>query len=216
VFPTVEVFDVSLPLSEQLAIWPGDPKLSRTLASSIARGDIANVSHLDLGAHTGTHVDAPFHFVDSMSGIDQLPLDALIGPCLVVEANPPGPELRPQDLPETEHRRILFKTRNSARWASSPSEFDRDFVGVGLELAVRLVQRQVLLVGVDYLSVEPFDAPRPHPVHVTLLEARIVVVEGLDLSRVEPGEYELFCLPLKLVGSDGAPARTVLVRRSTP
>ncbi len=212
---TVEIFDVSLPLSEQLAIWPGDPKLSRTLASSIARGDIANVSHLDMGAHTGTHVDAPFHFVDSMSGIDQLPLEALIGPCLVVEANPPGTELRPQDLPETEHRRILFKTRNSARWASAPSEFDREFVGVGLDLALRLVQRQVLLVGVDYLSVEPFQAPQPHPVHVTLLEARIVVVEGLDLGRVEPGEYELFCLPLKLVGSDGAPARTVLVRRST-
>lgn len=212
---TVEIFDVSLPLSEQLAIWPGDPKLSRTLASSIARGDIANVSHLDMGAHTGTHVDAPFHFVDSMSGIDQLPLEALIGPCLVVEANPPGTELRPQDLPETEHRRILFKTRNSARWASAPSEFDREFVGVGLDLALRLVQRQVLLVGVDYLSVEPFQAPPPHPVHVTLLEARIVVVEGLDLGRVEPGEYELFCLPLKLVGSDGAPARTVLVRRST-
>jgi arylformamidase len=132
----------------------------------------------------------------------------------VVWAEPPGTELRPEDLPETDHVRILFKTRNSRRWTPDPNlEFDTGFVAVGLPLARRLVAEGKRLVGVDYLSVETFDAPFEHPVHKTLLEASTVVVEGLDLSAVEPGEYELYCLPLKLVASDGAPARTILVRR---
>jgi arylformamidase len=129
-----------------------------------------------------------------------------------VEANPPGLELRPEDLPATEHLRVLFKTRNSARWAAGESDFETEFVAVGLDLARRLVAEGKVLVGVDYLSVESYHAPFEHPVHHTLLAARVVVIEGLDLSGVEPGEYDLYCLPLKLVGSDGAPARTVLVR----
>jgi arylformamidase len=209
----MKLFDVSVPISTRLPTWPGDPKVTLERVSSIAKGDAANVSHLDAGVHTGTHVDAPVHFVDGASGIDSIPLETLVGPCLVVEADPPWLELRPEDLPATEHSRILFKTRNSARWAARKTDFETEFVAVGLELARRLVAEGKLLVGVDYLSVESYHAPFEHPVHHTLLEARIVVIEGLDLSAVEPGEYDLYCLPLKLVGSDGAPARTMLVRR---
>jgi len=207
------IFDVSVPVSARLPTWPGDPRVSLTRASSIANGDPANVSRLEAGVHTGTHVDAPVHFVDGSTGIEEIPIETLVGPCLVVAANPPGLELRPQDLPETPHKRILFKTRNSEHWARGDTDFETEFVAVGLELARRLVAEGKLLVGVDYLSVESYHAAFEHPVHHALLEARIVVVEGLDLSRVDPGEYDLFCLPLKLVGSDGAPARTVLVRR---
>ena len=206
------ILDVSVPVSPGLPTWPGDPKISLTRASAISRGDAANVSRLDAGVHTGTHVDAPVHFVEGGTGIDSIPIETLVGPCLVVEADPPGLELRPEDLPTTPHLRILFKTRNSRRWAAGEESFDTEFVAVGVELAARLVSEGKILVGVDYLSVESYHAPFAHPVHHALLEARVVVVEGLDLSRAEPGEYDLYCLPLKLVGSDGAPARTVLVR----
>lgn len=208
----VEIFDVSVPISEQLPTWPGDPAISLKRASSIAAGDPANVSRLEAGVHTGTHVDAPVHFVEGAPGIDSIPVETLVGPCLVVAADPPGLELRPEDLPATHHERVLFKTRNSKRWSAGDLSFDTEFVAVGPELAARLVAERKRLVGVDYLSVESYHAPFAHPVHHALLEARIVIIEGLDLSRVEPGEYMLYCLPLKLVGSDGAPARTILVR----
>lgn len=207
----MRIYDVSVPVSPSLPTWPGDPKISLTRASAISRGDPANVSRLDAGVHTGTHVDAPVHFVEGAPGIDSIPVETLVGPCLVVAADPPGLELRPEDLPDTAHTRILFKTRNSRRWAAAAPEFDTEFVAVGPELARRLVAEGKILVGVDYLSVESYHAPFEHPVHHALLEARMVVVEGLDLSAVAPGEYDLYCLPLKLVGSDGAPARTVLV-----
>jgi arylformamidase len=208
----MRIFDVSVPVSPRLPTWPGDPAISLERASAISRGDPANVSRLDCGVHTGTHVDAPVHFIDGAGGIDTLDLAVLTGPCLVVEADPPGLELRPEDLPDTPHERVLFKTRNSEHWARGDTTFDKEFVAVGRELADHLVASGKKLVGVDYLSVEKFDAPKPHPVHVTLLAARMVVIEGLNLSEVEPGEYQLYCLPLKLVGSDGAPARTILVR----
>ena len=209
----MKIFDVSVPISNRLPTWPGDPSVSLERVSAISKGDAANVSRLEAGVHTGTHVDAPVHFVDGATGIDTIPVEILVGPCLVVAADPPGLELRPEDLPATEHTRILFKTRNSARWGNAQGPFDTEFVAVGSDLARRLVVEGKQLVGVDYLSVESYHAPFEHPVHHTLLAARIVVVEGLDLSAVEPGEYDLYCLPLKLVGSDGAPARTVLVQR---
>lgn len=208
----MEIFDVSVPISGRLPTWPGDPTVSLERVLAISRGDAANVSRLEAGVHTGTHVDAPVHFVDGAKGIDSIPVTTLVGPCLVVAADPPGLDLRPEDLPATDHVRVLFKTRNSQHWARADAAFDTEFVSVGLELAQRLVAERKLLVGVDYLSVESYHAPFEHPVHHTLLEAGLVVIEGLDLSAVEPGEYDLYCLPLKLVGSDGAPARTVLVR----
>ena len=210
----MRIYDVSLTISPELVTWPGDPPVTLARASSISQGAVANVSRLDAGVHTGTHVDAPLHFIDGAPAVDAMPLKSLIGSCLVVEADPPGVELRPQDLPATEHTRIIFKTRNSRRWVEPRKQFDERFVAVGLALAQRLVAEGKVLVGVDYLSVEPYRAAATHPVHVTLLRAGIVVVEGLDLSQVAAGEYELVCLPLKLAGSDGAPARAVLIQRT--
>lgn len=209
----MRIIDVSLPVSSRLPTWPGDPAISLELASSIARGDAANVSRLEAGVHTGTHVDAPRHFIDGAPGIDRLDLGVLCGPCLVVAADPPGLELRPHDLPDTDIPRVLFKTRNSAHWRQPDGPFDTEFVAVGAALAERLIATGKRLVGVDYLSVESYHAAFEHPVHRALLGAGLAVVEGLDLWQVAPGEYELWCLPVKLVDSDGAPARVVLVDR---
>jgi len=203
------LLDVSLTLHDGLPGWPGDPQFHRELASAIERGDAANVSRLEMSAHSGTHVDAPIHFAPGGSGADRLPLDVLVGPCLVVEADPPGLELGPGDLPGAPQR-VLFKTRNSRHWATGDLSFDRDFTAVGVELARELVTRGVRLIGVDYLSVETFHT-HDHPVHRLLLEAGVVIVEGLDLSGAAAGSYELWCLPLRIEGSDGAPARVVLV-----
>jgi len=213
-FGCVRIHDVSLPLSDLLPQWPGDPPFRRELALALARGDVANVSRLDFGAHTGTHVDAPNHFVEGAAGIDQVPLEVLVGPCRVVYAEAQGTELGVEDVRERAER-LLIKTPNSLLW-SRQAPFQERFVAVGEELARELVRDGVRLVGVDYLSVERFDTPAEHPVHRTLLEAGIVVVEGLDLSRVEPGGYELYCLPLKLADSDGGPARVILVERPGP
>jgi arylformamidase len=206
----MRIHDVSLPLSPRLPHWPGDPPFKRELASAISRGDSANVSRLDFGAHTGTHVDAPVHFIEGRPGVDKLSLEVLVGPCRVVEARAAGPELTPTEIPERAER-LLIKTSNSRLWDNPDGPFAEDFVAVGEELARRLVADGVRLVGVDYLSVESFRAPRAHPVHHLLLEAGVVIVEGLDLWHVDPGAYELYCLPLKLVGSDGGPARVILV-----
>jgi arylformamidase len=197
----MRVIDVTVPTRQHMPTYPGDPTVQLTRALSIAEGDAANVSRLDFGVHTGTHVDAPLHFVEGGPSVEQLRLDNLVGPAVVVDA----PDL-PDDveLPEGAER-ILFKTRNSELWASD--DFVEDFVSVGLPLARRLAENHVRLVGIDYLSIgDP-------AVHELLLGLGIVVVEGLDLRGVAAGSYELFCLPLKLVGSDGAPARTVLVER---
>lgn len=208
----MRIWDISITVTESIPTWPGDPPVSLQLAHAISRGDAANVSRLEAGVHTGTHIDAPVHFIDGARGIDSLRPEVLVGPCLVVEAEPPGTTLRPEDLPETTARRILFKTRNSRHWAAGDVEFDEDFVGVGLDLARELVRRGVQLVGVDYLSVEEFRAPFEHPVHRTLLEAGLVILEGCNLSAVQGGEYELVALPVKLGGSDGALARALLLR----
>lgn len=203
--------DVSLKLTAALPIYPGNPGYTRALASSIAHGAPANVSLLSLGAHTGTHVDAPVHFYDGQGGVETLALETLLGSCLVVEAEP-GPDgtLGPSVLPQRHPGRVLFKTRNSLRWAAGENQFDPAFVALGVDLAQRIVEAGVKLVGVDYLSVAPFDAPASHPVHHLLLGHGVVVVEGLDLSEVSPGCYELICLPIRVSGSDGGPARVVL------
>jgi arylformamidase len=208
-FIQVRIHDVSVLLDDGLAHWPTDPPFHRKLELSQARGDAANVSRLDLVTHAGTHVDAPYHFLEGGRTVEQLPLEVLVGACEVVHAQPSGLELTPADVPARPER-LLIKTQNSILW-STQTHFQKSYVAVGEELARALVEDGVRLVGVDYLSVERFDAPFEHPVHRILLEAGVVVVEGLDLSRVQPGRYQLCCLPLKLAGSDGAPARVILV-----
>ena len=208
----MKIYDISLSITPELPTWPGDAKIQLERTSSIAEGAIANVTHISMGAHTGTHVDAPDHFLGNGQGVDQIPLDLLIGPAAVVQL--PDAEtitadmLREAEIP-THIKRLLFKTRNSEYWASGETEFQRDFMALSVDAAEYLVQRGVEVVGVDYLSVAPFDTPIP--THKTLLQAEVLVIEGLDLSEVPPGDYTLHCLPLKIAGADGAPARAVLV-----
>jgi arylformamidase len=206
------IYDVSLPISESLAVWPGDPEVRITQPFHLDRGDAATITRLDMGAHTGTHVDAPAHFIPGGPGVDALDLDVLVGPALVVhalEVDALSAEVLDglQIPPGTE--RVLFRTRYSDRWARGELEFAEDFVAITEDGARWLVERDVRLVGIDCLSVGPFGTPAP--THRTLLGAGIVVVEGLDLSDIAPGTYQLVCLPLKITGSDGAPARAILM-----
>ena len=186
-----------------MVIYPGDPQVQMERVVSIEHGDVANLTRLDFGGHTGTHVDAPVHFIDGGAGADALPLEVFLGPCEVVDATAADDEVGPELVP-TDVKRVLFKTRNSELWARE--SFDEGFVRIGLAAAERLVENGVRLVGVDYLSV---GAPETHE---ALLGASIAAIEGLDLRGVEPGQYSLACLPLRIVDSDGAPARAVLIR----
>jgi arylformamidase len=210
----MHIHDISLPISESLVVWPGDPPVRITQPLHLDRGDEATVSHLDMGAHTGTHVDAPAHFIPEGSGVDALDLNVLVGPALVVHALeadalsaevlatlpiPPGTE------------RILFRTRNSELWARGEHAFQEDFVAITEDGARWLIERGTRLVGVDYLSVAPFDDVTP--THRALLRAGVVPLEGLNLSGIEPGVYQLVCLPLKIADADGAPARTILIEQ---
>jgi arylformamidase len=206
----VDWIDVSVPLRDGMVVYAGDPPARIERVQEIARGDMANITRLDIGAHTGTHVDAPVHFVPDGAGADRLPLDVLIGPAVVADlTGRPGDvdaeALAGLDLPDGTER-LLLKTPNSQLWARD--EFTRDYVGVADDAARDLVERGVRLVGIDYLSIAPADDPEPS--HRTLLGAGVVVVEGLDLRAVAAGRYDLVCLPLRIAGSDGAPARALL------
>lgn len=204
-------YDISLGISPQMPVWPGDPPVRLERVRKIAEGANSNVSRLECSVHTGTHVDAPLHFIDGADAVERLQLETLIGRARVLSF--PDAEvidaalLESAGLPETMDR-ILVKTRNSKYWSSGERDFQEDFVAVDSSGADWLVARGVQLVGVDYLSVAPFgQSKEPHQI---LLRENIVILEGLDLSRVDPGEYMFYCLPLKLVGSDGAPARAIL------
>jgi arylformamidase len=180
--------------------------------SSIASGDNANVSQISMSCHTGTHVDAPDHFLNNGKTVESLSLDLLIGRAYVLHLPDvnliTASVLMNADIPPRT-RRLLFKTRNSDFWANGNKEFQTDFVGISVDAAELLVDRNVKVVGIDYLSIAPFKQGKP--VHTILLDAGMVVIEGLDLSRVSQGRYTLHCLPLKLGGADGAPTRAILV-----
>jgi arylformamidase len=208
----MKIHDISVLVHNGIPTWPGDPKFSMSLASSIAKGGVVNLTRLDMGAHTGTHMDAPFHFYRDGSGIDELPLDALIGKCRVFDLTGITSHISAATLETCDLKgvtRALFKTRNSQHWANNDSEFDKNFLALTDDAATYLVHHGVKLVGVDYLSVEAYGS-KAHPVHDTLLGADVVVIEGLNLSDVSAGDYELIALPMKLKGADGAPARVVL------
>ena len=204
----MEVFDVTVPVRDGMLHYEGNPPIRIERVQSIEGGAPANVTRIDIGAHTGTHVDAPVHFLTAGAGAETIPLDRLLGPAVVVDATT-VPEvldaaaLGALELPEHPER-VLFKTRNSQLW-EQPA-FTRDFVRLTGDAAELLVARGVRLVGIDYLSIGDRDA------HRVLLRAGVVPLEGLDLRRVPPGPYTLVCLPLPVVGSDGAPARALLVR----
>ncbi len=205
------IIDISLPIHSGMVVYEGDPAVSVTPRLEIARGDTANVSLISLGSHTGTHLDAPAHFIEGGATVETLPLETLVGQALVAEiaANRLIGRGDLERLPLDGHRRLLLKTPNSSLW--SRGGFHRDFVALDVEGARYLTERGLRLVGIDYLSIEAFHAPG-HPVHRHLLGAGVVILEGLNLARVEPGVYELICLPLPVKGIDGAPCRAVLRR----
>jgi len=208
----MRIYDVTLSISPDLPVWPGDPKIVTQRVSKIEEGDTFNVTRLELSAHTGTHVDAPYHFLQHGKTVEKLSLKLLTGRAFVVHL--PDADLITNEVLEQADipprtRRVLFKTRNSDYWAKGHTDFNTNYVGLTPEAAETLIQRGVKLVGVDYLSVAPFEDLAP--THNVLLEAGVIIVEGLNLSEVAPGRYNFYCLPLKITGADGSPARAMLV-----
>jgi arylformamidase len=205
------LYDVTVTIRPEMPTYPGEPRPELAPVKRMAAGAQANVSRLSVGLHAGTHVDAPVHFIDGGAAVDALPLAAMCGPARVVEIH----DRESVSVPELEERglhgatRVLFKTRNSLLW--NDAAFREEFVYLAPEAARWLLQHGVVLVGLDYLSIEAFGAAQP-AAHRILLQAGVVVVEGLDLREPPPGEYDLWCLPLKIAGGDGAPARVVLSR----
>jgi arylformamidase len=208
------LIDVSLKVGPDLLVWPGNPGVIIEPTSRISRGDSSNVSEVRLGSHTGTHVDPPSHFLDDGATADDLPLDVMVGKAAVADlrgmAGPIGPEELAGLSLSGEVTRLLLRTDNSALWASGPRTFPDEYVCLSPDGARWVVDHGIGLIGIDFLSIEVRGAPG-HPTHRTLLEAGVVILEGLDLSGVEPGEYTLVCFPLKIAGGDGAPARAVLL-----
>jgi arylformamidase len=206
------IYDISLPISESLATWPGDSPTKITQPRHLDRGDNATITRLQMSAHAGTHVDAPAHFIRGGAGVETLDLNVLVGTALVADARD-ADALTADILAEMAiplgADRVLFRTRNSDLWARGENKFVEDFVAITEDGARWLVERGIRLVGVDYLSVAPYGASAP--THQRLLCAGVVLVEGLNLSDVSPGMYQFVCLPLKIVGCDGAPARAILM-----
>jgi len=205
------IYDISVPIRSGGLVYPGNPEIDISLQQAVAKGASANVSNIRFGSHTGTHVDAARHFFDDGQPVDRIPLERLIGPALLVSFGDKvlsvgAAELREHDVKG--HKRILIRTRNSA--LLSQKEFVKDYTYLAPDGAQYLVDLGVELVGVDYLSIEQFHSGH-HRTHRTLLAQAVVIVEGLDLSAPPPGEYQFICLPLRIEGCDGAPARAVLI-----
>lgn len=209
------IIDVSVTIGPELIVWPGNPPPHVIPTSRVAEGGSSNVSEIRLGSHTGTHVDPPFHFLEHGTTVDQLSLDVLVGKAQVLDLTSVARSIGPAELAaaklEQGTERVLFRTRNSMRWRGHANEFPREYVSLSPDGARWLVERGVRLVGTDFLSIEAYGASG-HPTHHVLLGAGVIIVEGLDLSSVDAGEYTLVCLPLKVLGADGGPARAVLLR----
>lgn len=206
-----QIYDVSLPVTDGGLVYPGNPSIQIGYQQAVARGNGANVSALAFGSHTGTHVDAARHFFDDGQPIDEVPLERLIGRAIVIAVGDDVNAIGSEHLATAGidgHTRVLIRTRNSSY--NAEREFRPDYTYLAPEGAEYLVDRGVELVGVDYLSIEQFHSGH-HRTHRTLLARQVVIVEGLALHGVPPGEYQFICLPLRLAGIDGAPARAVLI-----
>ena len=213
-YSRMPIYDVTVPVSNELPTWPGDPGVEITDWRTLSAGDGANVSMLNLGAHTGTHVDAPAHFIEGAAKVESLPLDALIGEATVIKV-PADARVIDEEFVQKHYapgtERVLFKTCNSAFWSETDPQFHTDFTYLDLPAARWLVEQGIKLVGIDYLSIEKY-ASEKHETHIALLSRGVVILEGLNLMDIAPGTYELICLPLRLRSNkgDGAPARVVL------
>ena len=207
-----QIYDLTLPITRSLIVWPGDPAIDLHRVLKMEDGDVCNLTRMNMSVHTGTHLDAPSHFVADGSHVESLDLQTLIGPALVVDAGDvqsiTTAVLESLNIP-INTTRLLIKTTNSARWVKGETTFYEEYVAVTADGAQWLVDRGVKLIGVDYLSVAPFDdLVVPHQI---LLGAQVIPVEGLNLHNIPTGEYQLICLPMLIEGSDGAPCRTVLL-----
>lgn len=205
------IYDISVPIRSGGLVYPGNPEIDISLQQAVAKGASANVSAIRFGSHTGTHADAARHFFDDGQTVDKIPLERLIGPALLLTfaddvRSVGAAELRAHDIKG--QTRILLRTRNSA--FLSQKDFVKDYTYLAPDGAQYLVDQGVELVGIDYFSIEQFHSGH-HLTHRTLLERSVVIVEGLDLSVPPPGEYQFICLPLRIEGCDGAPARAVLI-----
>jgi arylformamidase len=209
-----QYFDVTLPFSPNLPAWPGEPVAKVNRIKSIEDGDPANVTYLETHVHFGTHLDAPGHFIKNGSMVESLSLDVMIGPAYVIDATEntaiTAAVLETSNIPD-DVQRLICKTDNSALWENPEHDFVADFVAISADGAKWIVDRGIKLVGVDYLSVESYHTAN-FATHYILLGAGVIAIEALDLRAVQPGYYEMACLPMKIVDSDGAPARVVLWR----
>lgn len=206
------IYDITLTISDDLPVWPGDEPIRLERTRDMRDGDLYTLSRLTSTVHVGSHLDAPMHFVRDGHGVDTIDLNKLIGPCFVV--NLPDVDtidaaaLQRANIP-AQTARLLCRTRNSSYWAQRDKVFHTDFVAIDPSGAEWIVKRGLQLVGVDYLSVGAYEGGIP--THEILLSNGVVPVEGLDLHLIEPGEYQLICLPIKLKDCDGAPVRAVLM-----
>ena len=208
----VKIYDVTVLINAETPIYKGDPGVEIISFKTIAAGSTANVSQISFGVHTGTHVDAPNHFIDGAKRVHELDPQKLVGPCRVIEVPPDVVAIEPEHVGDISGiKRVLFKTRNSAFWSEPDRGFRTDFTYLTPATAKFLVENDIVLVGIDYLSIEKSGSPG-HPVHITFLEKEVVILEGVDLREVPAGDYELMCLPFKYDGAtgDGSPARTFL------
>ncbi len=212
----MKLYDITVPILNTMPLWPGDPPVLVERTKSIGKGDSCNLTSLAMGVHCGTHIDAPLHFIDQGRAVDDIPLEVLNGPCRVIVIDAPSLIERNHlvNLGLGDCKRILFKTGNSELWKNNTAAFHEGFTALGLSAAEYLVEKGVSLVGIDYLSIESFHAEKEHPVHKMMLKNNVVILESVDLSGVQPGEYDLVCLPLKIAGAEGAPVRAVLYGRS--
>ncbi|MEQ1605980.1 MAG: cyclase family protein [Pyrinomonadaceae bacterium] len=207
-----KIHDITVAISAETPIYKGDPGVEINSFKAIAAGSSANVSQISLGVHTATHVDAPNHFIDGAKRVHELDPQKLVGPCRVIEVPNDVIAIEPEHVGDLAGvSRVLFKTQNSAFWATPELGFRTDFSYLTPGTAKLLVDNGIVLVGIDYLSIEKSGSPG-HPVHITLLEKEVVILEGVDLREVSGGDYELICSPLKYDGAtgDGSPARTFL------
>lgn len=209
----MRTYDITLTISPDMVLWPSDPPIELKRVSKIEEGSNANVSQIFMSVHTGTHIDAPYHFLEDGNKVESIPIDLLFGRAYVLHL-PDNIDLITRELVENSTipprtKRVLFRTRNSEIWKSNRKTFDKNFVALASDAAEYLVKRGVKLVGIDYLSIAPFG--EAEETHEILLRADMVILEGLNLYGVDQGRYTLYCLPLKIEGVDGAPVRAILV-----
>jgi arylformamidase len=206
------IYDISVPIHNNMHVWPSDPRIRLEESRHLARDEshTIQVTTIHCGSHTGTHLDTPIHMIGSDAGtLDDIPLEQLVGPARVVDL--PGvaaigeSELKSQDWEGVE--RVLFRTDNSFHWRDTG--FWKQFVYLEPQGARFLVEKGIRLVGIDYLSIDRYGS-EDHASHFVLLKKSIVILEGLNLLDVGPGDYELVALPIKLDGADGAPVRAIL------